>query len=71
MSKKTVSATPQLWRAELKIRHQVEAAGNRRKVTLACTPKAELRYALSDGASTTFTTNPPCAVPLRRAAGSR
>lgn len=38
------------WLAELKIRHQVEPAADKRKVTLQCTPKAEMYYTL-DGSN--------------------
>lgn len=40
------SGDPQRWLAELKIRHQIEPAGEKRKVTLQCTPEAELLYTL-------------------------
>lgn len=38
------------WLADLKIRHQVDPAADRRRVTLACTPRAELFYTL-DGSN--------------------
>jgi hypothetical protein len=38
------------WLADLKIRHQVEPAADQRRVTLACTPKADLFYTL-DGSN--------------------
>ncbi|WP_397471544.1 anti-phage-associated DUF499 domain-containing protein [Rheinheimera sp.] len=38
------------WLADLKIRHQVEPAADKRKVTLQCTPKAEIYYTL-DGSN--------------------
>ena len=41
---------PVRWTAELKIRHQVEPAADKRRVTLACTPKANLTYTL-DGSN--------------------
>ena len=44
------SGPPVRWVAELKIRHQVEPAADKRKVTLQCTPKAELFYTL-DGSN--------------------
>lgn len=44
------TGTPVRWLAELKIRHQVEPAADKRKVTLACVPKAELFYTL-DGSN--------------------
>jgi len=37
---------PQRWLAELKIRHQIEPSGEKRKLTLQCTPEAELLYTL-------------------------
>lgn len=44
------SGPPVRWLAELKIRHQVDPAADKRKVTLQCIPKAELFYTL-DGSS--------------------
>lgn len=44
------SGAPVRWLAELKIRHQVEPAADKRKITLQCTPKAELFYTL-DGSN--------------------
>ena len=44
------SGPPVRWLAELKIRHQIEPAADKRKVTLQCTPKAELFYTL-DGSN--------------------
>lgn len=41
---------PVRWTADLKIRHQVEPAGDTRKITLQCTPSAEMRYTL-DGSN--------------------
>ena len=38
------------WLADLKIRHQVDPAADRRQVTLACTPRADLFYTL-DGSN--------------------
>ena len=40
------SGPPIRWLADLKIRHQVEPAADKRKVTLQCTPKADLCYTL-------------------------
>ena len=37
---------PTRWVAELKIRHQVKPSADKRKVTLQCTPKAEMTYSL-------------------------
>lgn len=50
------SGPPQRWLAELKVRHQIESTGETRKLTLQCTPTAELLYTLDgtnpkDGAS--------------------
>ena len=42
--------TPARWLADLKIRHQVSPAGDKRTVTLQCTPSAEMHYTL-DGAN--------------------
>ncbi|WP_275368017.1 FN3 associated domain-containing protein [Xenorhabdus bovienii] len=36
--------------ADLKIRHQIEPSADKRKVTLQCTPKAEMYYTL-DGSN--------------------
>lgn len=44
------SGPPVRWLADLKIRHQVEPAADRRRVTLASTPKADLWYTL-DGSN--------------------
>lgn len=44
------SGPPVRWTAELKIRHQVEPAADQRKITLQCTPKAEMTYTL-DGSN--------------------
>jgi hypothetical protein len=41
---------PVRWVAELKIRHQVEPAGDKRRVTLECTPPAKMYYSL-DGSN--------------------
>lgn len=41
---------PTRWVAELKIRHQVDPAADKRKVTLRCTPEAEMFYTL-DGSN--------------------
>ena len=38
------------WLADLKIRHQIEPSADKRKVTLQCTPKAEMYYTL-DGSN--------------------
>ena len=38
------------WTADLKIRHQVDPAADKRKVTLQATPRAEMRYSL-DGSN--------------------
>jgi hypothetical protein len=44
------SGPPVAWRADLKIRHQVEPAGEQRRVTLQSTPAADMSYSL-DGAN--------------------
>ncbi len=44
------SGPPARWTAELKIRHQIEPAADKRKVTLQCTPAAEMTYTL-DGSN--------------------
>ncbi len=44
------SGPPVRWVADLKIRHQVEPAGDQRRVTLQCTPPAEMSYTL-DGSN--------------------
>lgn len=44
------SGAPTRWTAELKIRHQVDPSADKRKVTLQCTPKAEMTYTL-DGSN--------------------
>jgi len=44
------SGPPTRWLADVKIRHQVEPAADRRKVTLAATPRSELFYTL-DGSN--------------------
>jgi hypothetical protein len=44
------SGAPSRWVADLKIRHQIDPAGDKRNVTLQCTPKAELSYSL-DGSN--------------------
>ena len=54
------SGPPVRWLADLKIRHQVEPAADKRKVTLQCTPKADLFYSL-DG------TNPKDGTPYEDA----
>ncbi len=41
---------PTRWVAELKIRHQIEPSADKRKVTLQCTPKADMFYTL-DGSN--------------------
>ncbi len=50
------TGAPVRWTAEIKIRHQVDPAADKRRVTLASTPKADLFYTLEgsnpkDGAS--------------------
>lgn len=49
-SGKYESGPPTRWVADLKIRHQVEPAADKRKVTLQCTPQAEMLYTL-DGSN--------------------
>lgn len=44
------TGAPIRWTAELKIRHQVDPSADKRRVTLASTPKAELFYTL-DGSN--------------------
>ncbi|KXJ40672.1 MAG: AAA family ATPase, partial [Methylothermaceae bacteria B42] len=44
------SGPPVRWVADLKIRHQVDPAGDKRRVTLQCTPNAEMTYTL-DGSN--------------------
>lgn len=44
------TGAPVRWTADLKIRHQVEPAADKRRVTLACTPKASLSFTL-DGSN--------------------
>ncbi|GHU10669.1 hypothetical protein AGMMS50225_14630 [Betaproteobacteria bacterium] len=44
------SASPTRWLADLKIRHQVEPAADKRRIVLAATPRAELFYTL-DGSN--------------------
>lgn len=44
------TGAPVRWMADLKIRHQVEPAADKRRVTLACTPKASLSFTL-DGSN--------------------
>lgn len=44
------TGAPVRWTAELRIRHQVEPAADKRRVTLASTPKASLSYTL-DGSN--------------------
>ncbi len=44
------SGSPTRWVAELKIRHQIEPQADKRKVTLQCTPQAEMHYTL-DGSN--------------------
>jgi len=44
------SGPPVRWLAELKIRHQIEPAADKRKVSLQCIPKAKLFYTL-DGSN--------------------
>lgn len=40
------TGAPVRWTADLKIRHQVDPAADKRRITLACTPCAELFYTL-------------------------
>ena len=40
------SGKPVRWNAELKIRHQVEPSADKRKITLQCTPSADMFYTL-------------------------
>jgi len=49
-SGKYESGSPTRWIAELKIRHQVDPVADKRKVTLQCTPQAEMLYTL-DGSN--------------------
>ncbi|MGR7919553.1 anti-phage-associated DUF499 domain-containing protein [Zobellella denitrificans] len=42
--------TPTRWVADLKIRHQIEPSADKRKVTLQCTPSADIYYTL-DGSN--------------------
>lgn len=44
------SGPPVRWVADLKIRHQIEPAGDARRVTLQCTPPAQMFYTL-DGSN--------------------
>jgi hypothetical protein len=44
------SGAPIRWVADLKIRHQVEALADQRKITLQCTPSAQMHYTL-DGSN--------------------
>ncbi len=44
------SGPPVRWLAELKVRHQIDPAGDKRAVTLQCTPAAEMTYTL-DGSN--------------------
>jgi len=44
------SGPPVRWVADLKIRHQVDPAGDKRRVTLQCTPSAGMTYTL-DGSN--------------------
>lgn len=41
---------PTRWVADLKVRHQIEPSADQRKVTLQCTPKADMFYTL-DGSN--------------------
>lgn len=41
---------PTRWVADLKVRHQIEPSADKRKVTLQCTPKADMFYTL-DGSN--------------------
>ena len=49
-SGKYESGTPTRWVADLKIRHQVEPLADKRKITLQCTPNAQMLYTL-DGSN--------------------
>ncbi len=49
-SGKFETGSPTRWVAELKIRHQTESLADKRKVTLQCTPKADMFYTL-DGSN--------------------
>lgn len=49
-SGKYETGEPVRWLADLKIRHQVEPAADKRLVTLACTPQAKMTYSL-DGSN--------------------
>ncbi|MBY6226422.1 DUF499 domain-containing protein [Ferrimonas balearica] len=49
-SGKFETGTPTRWVADLKIRHQVEPLADKRKITLQCTPQADLLYTL-DGSN--------------------
>ena len=44
------SGPPVRWVADLKIRHRVDPAGDKRRVTLQCTPSADMTYTL-DGSN--------------------
>jgi len=44
------TGAPVRWTADLKIRHQVDPAADKRSITLACMPKASLTYTL-DGSN--------------------
>ena len=44
------NGTPTRWVADLKVRHQIEPFADKRKVTLQCTPKADMLYTL-DGSN--------------------
>lgn len=44
------SGTPGRWVADLKVRHQIEPSADKRRITLQCTPKAEMFYTL-DGSN--------------------
>ena len=44
------SGPPVRWVAELKIRHQIDPAGDKRRITLQSTPRAEITYSL-DGSN--------------------
>lgn len=44
------SGTPARWVADLKVRHQIEPSADKRRITLQCTPKADMFYTL-DGSN--------------------
>lgn len=44
------TGAPVVWKATLKVRHQIHSQGDKRTVELQCTPNAEMRYTL-DGSN--------------------